>query len=334
MNRPPWTTLVVYCLGSMALLLPSEISAQCRGWAVAATAASSSNQCNPTWGANPYLRWTFELSCFDDCNQMWMTFPSSSAEVEGQCSLWPEHRCVPFFDQYNETSGLYGVSSARSQYVFGGCQISDEAYWTDGSCSCAPPCDEEPEPELQQPGYGSPVILSLTDGRYELTAVDQGVEFDIDGGGTPDRIAWTAADSDEAFLALDRNGNGSIDSGLELFGDWTPQLPSGERNGFRALAVFDEPQNGGNGNHRLDPHDSIYPDLVLWSDRDHDGRSSPGELISLAASGLESIDLDYRAARRKDRYGNEFRYKAATRWTSGPDRPAWDVFLVIDPGAP
>ena len=74
--------------------------------------------------------------------------------------------------------------------------------------------------------------------------------FDIPASGTPEQISWTSLNSDDAWLVLDRNGNGFIDDGRELFGSSTPQhfIFQGEsKNGFRALAVFDESQHGGNG---------------------------------------------------------------------------------------
>jgi hypothetical protein len=182
----------------------------------------------------------------------------------------------------------------------------------------------------------SPIVIDVLGDGFDLTNAQNGVLFDIVNSSVPMQISWTSAGSDDAWLALDRNGNGLIDSGRELFGSAAPQpfLQEGEtKNGFRALANFDRLDRGGNHDGKISSLDEIFTSLRLWQDANHNGISEPGELHTLPALGLMSIDLDYKESRRVDEHGNWFRYRSKVRDAQGYQlgRWAWDVFLQALP---
>jgi len=118
------------------------------------------------------------------------------------------------------TANVRGVTTAQSDFC------------NDGKC-----------------GSDDPIIVDLTGAGFALTNARNGVKFDFFGTGKPIQMPWTAAGSSSGWLALDRKGNGLIDNGADLFSNVAPQpdSPARAKLGFRALAVYDLPANGGTG---------------------------------------------------------------------------------------
>ncbi len=178
----------------------------------------------------------------------------------------------------------------------------------------------------------SPIIIDTDGSGFHLTSAAGGVLFDFYGNGKPIQIAWTAKGSTNGWLALDRKGTGEIDTGKDLFGNITPQPLSNYPNGFLALAVFDEPENGGNSDGIIDSGDTVWPKLLVWIDANHDGISQAEELHHLDDIGIHSIGLMYTESRRVDAYGNQFRYRGGLNPDKGDkvNRVIYDVILTSE----
>jgi hypothetical protein len=125
-----------------------------------------------------------------------------------------------------------------------------------------------------------PLVIDLDQDGIELLPIHKGVNFDMYSVDRPQAVAWIHPD--DAFLVYDRNENGSIDNGSELFGN----VNHGYKDGFAQLATLDTNRDG-----MINAVDADFAKLQLWRDIDSDGVSTSGELLKLSDAGIISIPL-------------------------------------------
>ncbi len=170
----------------------------------------------------------------------------------------------------------------------------------------------------------SPLILDLDGDGVETTHVSAGTHFDHDGNGFAEATGWVG--SDDGLLVLDRNGNGLIDNGHELFGNNT-LLADGSyaANGFAALAALDA-----NGDGQVSASDAAYAQLRIWKDTNANAVADAGELLTLGAAGVSSIATSYSPRNAIEVNGNEHLQSGAYVTTSGAARAIEDVWFAAN----
>ncbi|WP_413561237.1 hypothetical protein [Bdellovibrio sp. HCB209] len=171
-------------------------------------------------------------------------------------------------------------------------------------------------------GFFSPLVLNFDDDK--LPIVDQTSYFPLFEG-KPHKISWPSFKGETYLLTFDRNDNGKVDSGAELFGDI-----NNFQDGFKNLAAYDSNKDG-----VIDSKDHLWPKLRLWRDKNHDGKSSPSEMKTLEQMGVQSISLQYENTTQDlNRHAKvigpgEFTYK--NKKGEVKKGRVWDIFLKIVP---
>ena len=247
------------------------------------------------------------------------TATHSSANHDRVTSRW----CLVYFCGSYQTRGRHYFDGGQFSSTFGNtmpggdcggntCNPCTPGYAQGGNCApnqqdqcgcCPDPC---------------PLIIDRSGDGLHLSGADDGALIDINGLRAMFWLGWPTT-SDDAWLAYDRNGNGIIDDGSELFGN-TRRLASGRNaeNGYEVLAELDEDKNA-----VVDARDPLFAKLLLWGDANRNGVSEPRELTPLSSTGIKSLGVVYDEIEKTDAFGNRFRFIAA-------DRSSIDVFPVWD----
>ena len=166
----------------------------------------------------------------------------------------------------------------------------------------------------------TPIMLDLNGDGVQTLGLDAGVQFDVRANGLPMRTGWVSAQ--DGLLVRDRNGDGSINDGSELFGSSTV-LAGGVRatDGYQALAELDS-----NGDGLIDRLDTVFAQLRVWVDATSDGLSAPDELRSLEDWGITSISTQAFASTQVN-HGNVLGLVSSYQTSDGQTHQAADVWF-------
>ncbi|WP_363737436.1 Ig-like domain-containing protein [Sphingobium sp. LMA1-1-1.1] len=168
-------------------------------------------------------------------------------------------------------------------------------------------------------GIAAPVILDYDgDGAGLISVTSSTVRFDMDGDGATERTGWI--ESGDAFLALDRNGDGEISDIAEI--SFVGDL-EGAKTDLEGLKAFDS-----NGDGVLDALDARFAEFKLWFDTNSNGISDAGEVKSLAEAGISAIGLSSIAPENANDGGNIIYGKASFSRTNGTTGTALDAGLA------
>ncbi|WP_239362970.1 calcium-binding protein [Snodgrassella communis] len=166
-----------------------------------------------------------------------------------------------------------------------------------------------------------PLVLDLDGDGIETTGSRKlsGALFDHDGDGIRTATGWVKAD--DGLLAVDRNGDGIINDGTELFGDST-LLADGSKaaNGYAALREFDS-----NGDGRVDAQDANFDQLRVWRDLNQDGICQSNELFTLEQVGVKALNLANKNSNANLKNGNTLAQIGSYETTDGQTRVMGDV---------
>ena len=141
--------------------------------------------------------------------------------------------------------------------------------------------DDDKDPNDDKPETYDPLAIDLNNDGIKGTNLDYKINFDLDNNGFKEATSWI--DNNDAFIAIDKNNNGTIDNGSELFGNKSisnnvyAYTNPNAKNGFESLKEFDS-----NNDDIIDEKDKEFTNLLLWQDKNYNGISETDELIKLS----------------------------------------------------
>ncbi|HVE71888.1 MAG TPA: hypothetical protein VNI54_11005 [Thermoanaerobaculia bacterium] len=275
-------------------------------------------------GTAPDINWYGHAFYLNDAGE-----PGVGVGMSGNVSLFDSYSFTVGNATWSTTSGSWeGTYQFRGDWTI--CYYSainartfdQEAEMYGGStCNPRPPLPPKDDIDLVDCPT-SPIVIALGDGQYLFSGPEDPVMFDIDANGAREPITWTRRSEQVAFLAMDRNRNGAIDDGSELFGTAAPLRGGGvAANGFVALRDLDS-----NSDSRIDHRDGDWRSLLVWTDSNHDGVTQQGEIQSLADTSVIAISTSYGLSGRRDAFGNLLALRGYAELITG-QRPIYDVYL-------
>ncbi len=186
-------------------------------------------------------------------------------------------------------------------------------------------CNENDTPSLSKAEQsGSPLVIDLNHDGVKTSSIKNKVHFDLDNNQFAEQTGWV--DTNDGLLAIDLNHNGKIDNGSELFGNNTTKADGTlAKNGFEALAKYDSNSDG-----VIDANDDKWKDLRVWQDKNGNGNTDEGELITLDELGIKSISLNADVLNEKEANGNKVSHRSEVTWEDGTNSNIDDVWFKVN----
>ncbi|MFC0168281.1 SdrD B-like domain-containing protein [Pseudoduganella danionis] len=163
----------------------------------------------------------------------------------------------------------------------------------------------------------TPIAIDLNgDGIHTIAREAMTGSFDLLGTGKAIQTGWLSAS--DGFLAIDSNGNGSIDDISELFGG------AAKGSGFAKLETYDSNHDG-----VVDAKDAQFASLRIWQDANSNGKTDAGELMSLEQAGVASLKVSYVELPFVDANNNVHLERSSVVMSNGQSADMTDVYFNV-----